>query len=74
MIQFQSQVAILFGGYDVVVPSKDLVKYVFQSQVAILFGGYSIHLGYEGECLPVSIAGGDSFWGLRCYIFIKPTT
>ena len=62
--QFQSQVAILFGGYDAI-SSSSLPRSTFQSQVAILFGGYLIiHYHTHVSCM-VSIAGGDSFWGLR---------
>ena len=91
-VQFQSQVAILFGGYGMsgLMPRSPCK---FQSQVAILFGGYWLIRGNEmgRPCFNrrwrfflgatvrreyssyrlqlVSIAGGDSFWGLlrsRC--------
>ena len=88
LVLFQSQVAILFGGYVTIVII--LIQPIsFQSQVAILFGGYVGELSLEmfkvygfnrrwrfflgatrntRPPLPltdaVSIAGGDSFWGL----------
>ena len=62
--KFQSQVAILFGGYNVC-RSSSKSNFKFQSQVAILFGGYR-YAGKRGvEFEQVSIAGGDSFWGLQ---------
>ena len=61
---FQSQVAILFGGY-VSYENEYIHQYMFQSQVAILFGGYYNDVSVNGSIVyAVSIAGGDSFWGL----------
>ena len=63
-LMFQSQVAILFGGY-LSAKTVDIRLYKFQSQVAILFGGYRRELVQANTYNPVSIAGGDSFWGLH---------
>ena len=38
--------------------------------MAILFGGYDADGGSTANVLRVSIAGGDSFWGLRNFLFV----